>query len=446
MKRALTVSAVFAVGAIVIALSTGTPRPPPDRRPAPKPLAVPLASGWCGRTESAVDRPDAVAGSQVHVIYAFTADSENRFDAWAPRLVRDVAAADRWWREQDADRALRFDLASFPDCDSTFGRLDITSVALRTPAQTSIFGRDGSGAELVQALDDDFVRTGKIYLMFVDGDSSERRYCGTDFGPIALVFLQNRLLCPTRATLAVHELMHALGAVHGTSSRPPHACRDGGHVCDDNDDILARGQRGPLFLLQAKLDSGRDDYYGHSGPWFDVRKSPFLLHLDEPQVRLTLTVPNGGGSIESAVPGLSCPPSCAGDFDLGARVELDAVADDGYGFVEWGGVCGASVVRSSTCIVRMDQVNDVAVTFSQLRALRVLVEGTGRVLSTGFACVTQCSWRIPVGQSVTVDASPGMGSRFVRWEGACSGTSTRCTFVAQPDSTLRAVFVPTPGS
>jgi hypothetical protein len=32
------------------------------------------------------------------------------------------------------------------------------------------------------------------------------------------------------------------------------------------------------------LDFGHDDYYAHSGPWWDVQDSPFLEHLDSPDI------------------------------------------------------------------------------------------------------------------------------------------------------------------
>ena len=98
----------------------------------------------------------------------------------------------------------------------------------------------------------------------------------------AVVFLGERVRCPSFATAATHELLHALGAVFGTSTLPPHACHDGAHVCDRDDDVLARGQVGPETLAAAVLDAGRDDYYGTTGRSYDVRSSPYLRHLDTP--------------------------------------------------------------------------------------------------------------------------------------------------------------------
>jgi hypothetical protein len=37
-----------------------------------------------------------------------------------------------------------------------------------------------------------------------------------------------------------------------------------------------------VTLDSLTLDVGRDDYYGHSGPWWDVQDSPFLTRLDSP--------------------------------------------------------------------------------------------------------------------------------------------------------------------
>jgi hypothetical protein len=242
-------------------------------------LTVAPSSGWCGQTESAFDRPDAVNGSQIHVIYAYPSDAEDRFDVWAPRIAREVAAGDQWWRGQDPTRALRFDLAKFAGCDAGFGQLDISSVRLDLPA-SAFRPSPEVGTKLHDALAASFQRTGRIDLVFLDGTEPGRGSCGQDFRDAAVVFLTESYACPTLAKTAVHELLHALGAVWGTRTEAPHACSDHVHVCDNNDDVLAQGQHGSLALVDSILDAGRDDYYGNNGPAYDVRKSPYLLHLD----------------------------------------------------------------------------------------------------------------------------------------------------------------------
>src|SRR5947207_277825 len=93
--------------------------------------SAPLPGAWCGTDETAADRPDLVAGKQVHVVYAYPSDSPDRFVEFAPKIARDLAGMDSWWRSQDPTRTPRLDLAAFPGCDSEFGALDISSVRLQ---------------------------------------------------------------------------------------------------------------------------------------------------------------------------------------------------------------------------------------------------------------------------------------------------------------------------
>ena len=80
-----------------------------------------------------------------------------------------------------------------------------------------------------------------------------------------------------RPVVAVHELVHVLGAVPAGA---PHLC-EAGHVCDVPNDLLAAFLTGNELEAHV-LDGGRDDYYGHSGRWLDVQDSFFLERLDSP--------------------------------------------------------------------------------------------------------------------------------------------------------------------
>ena len=78
-------------------------------------------------------------------------------------------------------------------------------------------------------------------------------------------------------------------------SAAPHICPDSAHTCDNPDDLMYPYVNGTLAT--AILDPGRDDWYGHSSPWFDVQDSPFLKHLQE-QVHLTVGI-TGAGEVTS---------------------------------------------------------------------------------------------------------------------------------------------------
>lgn len=61
-------------------------------------------------------------------------------------------------------------------------------------------------------------------------------------------------------------------------------------------------------------------------------------------------------------------------------------------------------------------------------AAQVSPAGWGSVHSepTGLTCPGTCSSYFPLAQPVTMVATPALGTRFVRWSGACAGTEPRC--------------------
>lgn len=250
---------------------------------APAPASVPMP--WCG-TASAVDRPDVTPGYAFHVLYVQPPGAPDRLGALAPRFVGDAAAIEAWWRREDPTRSPRFDLFAAPGCTSAFGGLDITRVQL----PRSITGIDGGFSELRRMLLElGFREAEKAYLVYYDGPTGQdgdEVVCGAGASPsfnrpgMAVVFIDS---CGAesgdvlRPVVAVHELVHVLGAV---SARAPNGC-ERGHVCDVEEDLMrAVVSREDLEALA--LDAGRDDYYGHSGSWTDVQSSLFLERLDSP--------------------------------------------------------------------------------------------------------------------------------------------------------------------
>ena len=262
---------------------------------APAHASVPMP--WCG-TASAVDRlPDATPGYAVHVLYVRSPGAADRLAELAPRFVGDAAAIETWWRGDDATRSPRFDFFAAPECTSPFGTLDITSVQLPRPLASI----EGAFTELRATLFElGFRQAEKAYLVYFDGptgQSGNERICGQGAAPsfsrsgIAVVYLDS---CGAdtgdtlRPVVAVHELVHVLGAV---SSSAPHHC-ERGHVCDFPQDLM-QAFLSSSELESLQLDSGRDDYYGHSGSWLDLQDSLFLERLDSND----LTPPGTPGSL-----------------------------------------------------------------------------------------------------------------------------------------------------
>ena len=264
--------------AVLAALELGAPTATPTAE-----ASTPIP--WCGTDVVSTDRlPDATAGFAVHVIYAYPAGSPDRFAAWAPRIAGDVAAMEAWWRTQDPTRTPRFDLFSFP-CASVFGALDITRLPLPAP-----IGPVGPGVGTLRTiLRGGFNASEKVYLVYYDGPSgqvSERRVCGQGAAPfrsqpgLSIVYLDScdaETTDSLRPVVAVHELVHAFGAV---ARGAPHLCRDG-HVCDVANDLMAASLSGNELETHV-LDGGRNDYYGHTGRWLDIQDSLFLERLDSP--------------------------------------------------------------------------------------------------------------------------------------------------------------------
>jgi hypothetical protein len=252
---------------------------------APAEASTPMP--WCGPDAASGDRlPDASPGFAVHIAYVRDPNVPDRLALWAPRIVGDMAAIDAWWRGQDPSRAPRFDL--FPGaCSTPFGALDITQVTLAqsVPDVVNAF----TTIRLLLAVDHDFNQVEKAYLVYYDGPTGQtgsNHVCGQGtsggrFLPgFAVVYLDS---CEAEATdslrpvVAVHELVHVLGAVAGAA---PNDCLDG-HVCDVGNDLMNASLSGNELETHV-LDAGRDDYYGHAGTWVDVQDSLFLERLDSP--------------------------------------------------------------------------------------------------------------------------------------------------------------------
>ena len=392
------------------------------------------AATWCGTTTTQ-NRPPALTGRSIRVIYAYPSDGADRSVQLAPRLSADVDAIDAWWLAQDPAREPRFDRVAF----SCGLQADILALRLSDPAatlQSSAVRGDSIEAQASAA-------TGRSpyekLLVYYDGPVDDADLCGEGAGTpggdgVAIVYLGACTDIPS-ANIAAHELLHSFGALPDGA---PHACPDTrGHPCDSQADVLYPFAMPGTTLAALVLDVGRDDYYGHAGGWPDLQDSPWLRLVSQ-QIRLTLAIA-GRGSVESDVPGVDCAASCGTDWDAGSVVALEPLAGTGQRFVRWSGAC----TGSDRCDVKLDAARSVAALFAPDRlGLVVAVSGRGKVTGAGAPCAaSRCVRSARSYTPLRLRATPVKGWRLAGWSGACIGRAVTCTVPMTKAAAVRARFV-----
>ncbi len=152
---------------------------------------------------------------------------------------------------------------------------------------------------------------------------------------------------------------------------------------------------------------------------------------------------SGNGTITSSPGGIDCGPACAASFPPGTIVTLTASPAAGWTFAGWSGACSGS----DACTVTLDGPKTVSARFEQqvkqTFPLVVGKSGDGTVSSSppGIDCGTTCSLSLGSGTTVTLTATPGSGTTFSGWGGACSGTAS-CTVTMDGPKTVTANFGP----
>lgn len=409
---------------------------------------------WCGPDAAATDRPDAVAGRQVHVVYAIPSDGVDRFGLFASAISTDLTAVSAWWQHQDPTRGPRFDLAAWP-CFPSLGALDISFV--RLPHDSSYFfateGRFGR-------LRDDLVVGGladpdKKYLVYYDtpsplplgtcGQGHEDPTAGGPNGYAEVFIAPNLVSSPSQsgcgaltspeyrggysAMVAAHELLHTLGALDTWDTPgPPHGCPgDAAHACDNPLDIM-EPQGVTYWVDDTLLDSGNDDYYAHSGGWWDVQDSTWLHRLDQPSYTLDVTAGAGVAETTTDLPGLDClgAAHCTSTWDAGSVVTLSAVPSANFVRVEWGGAC-AGAGESADCTLTLGA--NAVVTVAYVRQLVVASFAAPR--QTGSRLQTKLTLsRAPLPGEAHLACSATKGLKVVTR--VLSGSQATCTWSIPP--------------
>lgn len=158
-------------------------------------------------------------------------------------------------------------------------------------------------------------------------------------------------------------------------------------------------------------------------------------------VLLTVSV-TGSGTVTGG--GIHCPTECAASHAVNSTVGLTATPADGYVFTSWDGACTGT---APTCSVLMDTAKSVTATFTPVVQLTVGVSGNGNVSGESGAinCGANgnvCAAKFPIGETVTLTATPAVGETFAGWSGACGGTATTCTVLMDSGKGVTATFSP----
>jgi len=400
------------------------------------PRSTAALAAWCGSASQTDRAPNGVAGNPIHWVYAIPSDGADNLAGLASVMQADAEQIDAWWRGQDPARTPRNDIALF----SCGAQLDITTVRIpRTSAELSPL--QGRFSTIVDGLDAAGLSSSLTkYVVYFDGPTADANVCGqggsdsSGFGA-AVVYLRSCTGVST-AAVAVHEVVHTLGAV---SRSAPHDCdgESSGHTCDNEADLMFPSIGGDP--LSAKLlDPGRDDYYAHSGSWTDTQDSPWLVRLDA-QAPLALTI-SGPGSVAANVPGLLCAASCTTTWNVGQPLALTATPGAGSRLVRWTGACSGS----AACNLTVSPGASIGVVFAPASfRLRVSVSGRGAIRSSraGITCRPRCSASFRSFSPIRLTATPATGWKLRSWSGACRGARKTCTVPMSASTSARATFV-----
>src|SRR6266540_1270091 len=154
----------------------------------------------------------------------------------------------------------------------------------------------------------------------------------------------------------------------------------------------------------------------------------------------------GSGTVTSTPAGIACGNTCSAQFRTGTDVALNAVADQGWKFLNWGGACSGN----GACNVPLDGDKSVTATFEAVGAppargtLPVTRQGSGsgsvRSDPAGISCGAACSATYAPGTKVNLSAAASDNSTFTGWGGACSGTADTCAVTVTGAVSVTASF------
>jgi hypothetical protein len=154
----------------------------------------------------------------------------------------------------------------------------------------------------------------------------------------------------------------------------------------------------------------------------------------------------GSGTVSDLLGGIQCGEDCAETVLSGTPMVLTAAASPGSEFTGWSGPCSGT----GPCTVLIGQDTEVRANFApgpepETRYLSIETSGngTGKVISMPPAviCPPMCFIGLQEGITLTLAATPDMGSVFAGWsgDGSCSGKGP-CTVTMSQNREVEVVF------
>lgn len=243
------------------------------------------ANSTTGTERSTEDRTDEVTAPQVHLMYVLPSDGLDRNLDTNGTIETSFGADEKWLGAQSGGRSFRLDTYGGKP-DISFLRLSRTDADVQSEGA---FAREAIEGALKGA---GFDKADTLYVVYYDGGSTyacgSGAYPPTIEGNTAVLFLQgtpldgaiqcgsNQFAADVNSPgfwefVAVHELMHTLGAVPDCAPNETMS----GHISGPANDLMYEGEE--ETDLPKALDPGRDDYYGYDNAGcLDIEDSPYL--------------------------------------------------------------------------------------------------------------------------------------------------------------------------
>jgi uncharacterized repeat protein (TIGR02543 family) len=159
----------------------------------------------------------------------------------------------------------------------------------------------------------------------------------------------------------------------------------------------------------------------------------------------------GTGTVNYSPPGSgtgACPPSCGPFYQERDQVwvNLTPVPDSGSTFAGWQELdCSSGAVLMNTDRICTAIFNSIVPVTLSVVLQTENIDDTVNINPPNVTCDytgTNCLQSYTPGTAVTLTAQPGPNSRFVNWNGACSGTDLSIQIVVSVDMSCTASFAP----